>query len=102
MGQLFKFTSGFNARVLVEIKLFTNSKLLSGCGKQLEKYKDAEDTSEDFYVVIDEEIIGKKYKILISEHKNRVEKELAVSKIKFTDGNWSLSASKLKQFVPPK
>jgi len=52
--------------------------------------------------VIDEEIIGKKYKILISEHKNRVEKELAVSKIKFTDGNWSLSASKLKQFVPPK
>jgi len=52
--------------------------------------------------VIDEEIIGKKYKILISEHKNRVEKELAVSKIKVTDGNWSLSASKLKQFVPPK
>ena len=52
--------------------------------------------------MIDEEIIDKKYKILISEHKNRVEKELAVSKIKVKDGNWSLFASKLKQFVPPK
>ena len=91
----FKFSSGFDARVLVEIKLSTNSKLRSGYGKQLEKYKKAEETSEGFYVVIDVGSMGRKHENLIAEHNNRVDKGLPVSTIKLIDGSRRPSASTL-------
>jgi hypothetical protein len=91
----FKFSSGFNARVLVEIKLSTNSKLRSGYGRQLEKYKDAEETSLGFYVVIDVGSMGKKYENLIKMHTDRVNRGLPVSEIKLIDGNRRPSASTL-------
>ena len=91
----FKFSSGFDVKALVEIKLSTNSKLRSGYGKQLEKYKEAEETSEGFYVVIDVGSMGKKYENLIAEHNNRVNKGLPVSTIKLIDGNRRPSASNL-------
>lgn len=91
----FKFSSGFDVKALVEIKLSTNSKLRSGYGKQLEKYKEAEETSEGFYVVIDVGSMGKKYENLIAEHNNRVNKGLPVFTIKLIDGNRRPSASNL-------
>jgi len=91
----FKFSSRFDARVLVEIKLSTNSKLRSGYEKQLEKYKAAEETAEGFYVVIDVGNMGKKYDNLIAAHTNRVDNGSTVSTIKLIDGSRRPSASTL-------
>src|SRR6202008_2938636 len=49
----FKMSSGFTGRVLVEIKLSTNPKVVAGYAKQLETYKEAEETTRGFYVMID-------------------------------------------------
>ena len=40
----FKVSSGFSGRVLVEIKLSTNGKVVKGYTRQLETYKGAEET----------------------------------------------------------
>lgn len=48
----FKFSKGFDQRVLVELKLSTNKKLVSGYTKQLEIYKKAADSTSAFYVVL--------------------------------------------------
>jgi hypothetical protein len=49
----FKFSNGFDAKVLVELKLTSNSQLLHGFEKQLEAYQQAEGTLVSFYLVID-------------------------------------------------
>lgn len=49
----FKFSVGFSRRVLVEIKLSTNRKVVQGFTTQLEVYKAAEETVSAYYVVID-------------------------------------------------
>jgi hypothetical protein len=41
----FKVSFGFRGRVLVEIKLSTNTKLVAGYSRQLEAYKGAEETT---------------------------------------------------------
>jgi len=48
----FKFSSGYTARVLVEIKLSSNRKLLPGFQKQLPAYQESENTKRSVYVVI--------------------------------------------------
>ena len=91
----FKFSFGFNTKVLVEIKLSTNSKLKSGYGNQLEKYKAAEETCEGFYVVIDVGGMGNKFKSLMNTHKARVREGKPISTIKLIDGERKPSASNL-------
>ncbi|NJB68972.1 hypothetical protein GGQ74_002666 [Desulfobaculum xiamenense] len=49
----FKFSKGHGNRVVVEIKLSTNSKVVTGLTNQLEAYRTAEDAKAAFYVVID-------------------------------------------------
>jgi len=49
----FKMSRGYSGRVLVEIKLTTNSRLLHGLKKQLPTYQAAESTHQSFYVVLD-------------------------------------------------
>lgn len=49
----FKMSNGANVKVLSELKRSTNSKLVAGYTKQLESYKDAEGTTQAFYIVID-------------------------------------------------
>lgn len=56
----FKVSRGFAGRVLVEIKLSRNGKLINGYTKQLEAYKVAEETMQGFYVVVDVGQMGNK------------------------------------------
>jgi hypothetical protein len=62
----FKMSIGFSGRVLVEIKLSTNSKILSGYSKQLEAYKKAEQALIGYYVVIDVGGMGRKDRQLLA------------------------------------
>lgn len=56
----FKVSKGMNSRVLVEIKLSTNTKLKQGLEKQLKVYQEAELPVECFYVVINVGKLAKK------------------------------------------
>ena len=49
----FKVSSGYEGRVLVELKRSNNPNLEHGYDKQLKRYKQAEQTSDAFYVIID-------------------------------------------------
>jgi len=48
----FKVSRGYSARVLVEIKLSSNSRLIKGYEKQLKAYEQAEATRSSYYVVV--------------------------------------------------
>lgn len=89
----FKFSSGFNNRVLVEIKLSTNS-LLHGYQKQLEIYKAAEDTDHGIYLVIDVGGLGQKYAEVQRVRREAIDRGEKTSKIFLIDGNRKASASK--------
>lgn len=95
-GQIdFKFSTGYDSRVLIEIKLSDNPKLVAGYQKQLEAYKSAERTLKGIYVVIDVGGIGKKDQALYMLKNKQVDKKLPVSEIYFVDGIVKESASKL-------
>jgi hypothetical protein len=49
----FKFSSGYDGRVLVEVKMSDNGKLLHGYSVQLETYKTGQRTSEAIFLVVD-------------------------------------------------
>jgi hypothetical protein len=53
-------SAGFQDRVLVEIKLSTNAKIVAGYTRQLETYERAEATTRGFYVVINVGACGKR------------------------------------------
>lgn len=91
----FKFSSGYRGRVLVEIKLSRNPKLLAGYEKQLEAYKGAEQTTRAVYVVIDLGNLGKKDEQLLSIKNARAKQGLPASDIEIIDGARQKSASKL-------
>lgn len=79
----FKFSTGASRRVLVELKLSTNTKLVSGHETQLEVYKASEQTMKAWYLVIDVGKMGKKLKKLeeirnVARTQGRVLSELAV------------------------
>jgi hypothetical protein len=96
-GQIdFKISQGFNARVLVEIKLSTNGKSVSGYKAQLETYKESEQTMRAFYVVIDVGRMGKKDERLIKIRNEALSKKEPLSELVFIDGLVKESASKRK------
>lgn len=91
----FKFSSGQQAKVLVEIKLSRNPRLVSGYTKQLEAYKTAEKTTEAIYLVID---VGSKKdweKSLVKKKNDAARAGRRVSDIEFVDGRRRPPASKL-------
>lgn len=49
----FVVSRGFHARIAVELKLSTNSRLLHGYTKQLETYKESQGTEEGLFVIVD-------------------------------------------------
>ncbi|MEQ3495827.1 hypothetical protein [Vibrio sp. SSH13-20] len=85
----FKFSSGFHSKVLVEVKLSTNSKLVHGYEKQLEVYKKAEGTECGVLLIIDVGGIGRKY-----EKVTQLKEKCFLSDIWYVDANRKLSASK--------
>jgi hypothetical protein len=56
----FKISSGFSARLLVELKLSTNTRLVHGYKTQVELYKLAEETTNAIYLIVDVGGIGEK------------------------------------------
>jgi hypothetical protein len=91
----FKVSLGFTGRVLVEIKLSTNSKLVKGYTRQLETYKLAEETVKGYYVVVDVGQMGNKAKDLINTKNAAAARREVTSPIIFVDGSRRVSASKL-------
>lgn len=88
----FKFSCGFDAKLLVEIKLSTN-KILRGYEKQLELYKKAEGTDAAMYLIIDVGGLGGKLSKLEDSRKEFLESNATASEIFYVDGNRKLSAS---------
>lgn len=88
----FKFSSGYNIRILVETKLSTN-KLVSGYSTQLEIYKNSQTPVYAVYLVIDIGGMRDKAKKLL-EIKNSLTTSKNLSNIIFVDGKRQLSASK--------
>jgi hypothetical protein len=91
----FKVSLGFTGRVLVEIKLSTNSKVVKGYTRQLETYKKAEETQKGYYVVVDVGEMGEKAEALLAAKNEAAAKGEPVSEIIFVDGIRKPSASKL-------
>ena len=91
----FKLSSGYDGRVLVEVKLSTNPKVLAGYEKQLQTYKDAEETTYGFYVVIDVGHMGRKAERLLALKNRAAKVGRPTSEIVLIDGKRRPSASKL-------
>jgi len=91
----FKVSLGFTGRVLVEIKLSTNGKLVPGYTRQLATYKTAEETQRGYYVVVDVGKMGNKDKALLATKNGAASKGETTSPIIFVDGIRRPSASKL-------
>lgn len=96
-GQIdFKLSTGFKSRVLVEIKLSTNNKLVQGYETQIETYKTSQQTMRAFYVVIDVGSLGKKAERLIGIRNAALAKGHPLSDLVVVDGTIKASASKRK------
>jgi hypothetical protein len=91
----FKFSHGYDIRILVEVKLSTNSKVIHGYEKQLESYKQAESPLHAIYLVVDVGGMGKKEEKLRAMKRERAAQHLPVSDIVIVDGKPKPSASKL-------
>jgi len=91
----FKVSAGFTGRVLVEIKLSTNGKVVKGYNRQLETYKSAEETLKGYYVIVDVGQMGEKGKNVLALKNEAVAKGEVASPVIFIDGIRRQSASKL-------
>ena len=92
----FKFSKGFEARVLVEIKLSTNQATVSGFTKQLDVYKKSQQTTRAIYLVIDVGKMGNKERDLIATKNRLMKQKKPVSDLEFVDGTLKPTASKRK------
>lgn len=89
----FKFSRGYDARVLVEIKR-SGGAVRHGYEKQLEIYKDAARTSYGIYVVMDFGDLGEKLKQIHAIQRSRLERGEPASQIVVIDATKKESASK--------
>jgi hypothetical protein len=89
----FKVSAGFAARVLVETKLSTNSKLVAGYERQLGAYRDAEETTYATYLVVDVGRMGRKGQDLERLKREQELRGERVSEIVVVDGTRKASAS---------
>lgn len=92
----FKFACSYETRVLVEVKLSTNTSLITGYTNQLEIYKKAEKTTRAIYLVIDVGNLGDKDKRLLELKNDAIKNKSPASDIVFVDGTQKESASKRK------
>lgn len=89
----FKVSQGFEQKVLVEVKLSSNGKLLHGYEKQLEIYKSGDDTDRAFFVIVDIGYIGEKYQKVQQARIAAVNEGMRASKIIHIDAQQKESAS---------
>ncbi|WP_417470445.1 hypothetical protein [Maricaulis sp.] len=89
----FKFSTG-TKKILVELKLSTNPKVVPGYQKQMDAYEAAEDSQIGHYVVLDVGKMGKKAEQLL-EFKNEHPSYAKIRDIHFIDATLKDSASRL-------
>lgn len=91
----FKIAAGATAKVLVEIKLSSNSKVIDGYTKQLQAYRSAERATKAVYLVIDVGGMGTKDERLEALRKRAAADGQEPSELAFVDGGRRRSASRL-------
>lgn len=89
----FKMSSGYDARVVVEIKLSDNRRLRHGYERQLERYKGAEKTTVGFYIVLEISDLGDRGDQLLVIKQAALKEKVFASEIYFVDGTPQESAS---------
>ena len=91
----FKFSNGYECKIVVEIKLSRNPNLIDGYTEQLESYKHAETTFHGLYLVV--EVTNIKYKKeQLEKIKEKMSATQAVSDIVYINAKNRPSASKRK------
>ena len=94
----FKFSKGYESRVVVEVKLSSNTQYKHGYEKQLEIYKEAESTDTGYFLFIDidndDEKFNKKLHKINKIYNEQIAQNRKASKIYVVDGNKKKSASK--------
>ncbi len=91
----FKFSDGYRARVLVEMKR-DSSTVERGYESQLEIYKDASQTNYGIFVVMDYGNLGDKLRQIQKIQRERIEAGEQASEILVMDATKKISASKRK------
>ena len=89
----FKFSAGFDSRVVVELKR-SNGSVKHGYEKQLEFYKTASQTDAGIFVVMKYGDLGVKKRQIEDIRDSRLARGLAVSDIVYIDATKKLSSSK--------
>jgi hypothetical protein len=90
----FKFSAGYDIKILVEVKLSTNTNLVPGYTRQLETYKTSERPVQAYYLVIDVGGMGRKDHALLEIRSRLSEGTMPVSEIVFVRGQRRPSASR--------
>jgi hypothetical protein len=90
----FKVSSGFAAKVVVEIKLSTNPDVVHGYEKQLEIYKKADDTDRGVFLLVDVGKMGRKHDKVQQLRIKFLEEFGRASEIVYVNGLPKASASK--------
>jgi hypothetical protein len=91
----FKLSNGMSSRVLVEIKLSTNNKLVQGYARQLAAYERAEVPIESYYVVLDVGSLAEKHERILALRNEKVSAGVRAPRLLVIDGSPKQSASKL-------
>jgi len=90
----FKISSSYKNRVLVELKLSSNSKVVDGYAKQLLAYRKAESTTRASYLVADVGGMGNKDKRLLKAKNDARKRGEPASVLEFVNAKRQKSASK--------
>jgi len=90
----FKFSYGYQARVLVEIKLTSSRRVIHGFNKQLPAYQDSEGTQRSFYVVLKTTKIDGQVKTLLRLQNQAIKGKKRVPNVIVINAWPQISASK--------
>lgn len=91
----FKFSTGYDSKVLVEIKFSDHNYVVSGYKNQLEIYKSAEKTDKGFYLVLDVGNMGSKAEQILDIKNQFVIENGIASELIVVDCEVKPSASKV-------
>ncbi len=84
-------------KVLVEVKLTTNKRLVHGYEIQLVEYQKSERTDDSFYLVIDNGGSEKQIERLLNLHNEYLQKNIKMHELILINGKLKASASKYGQ-----
>ena len=91
----FKFSIGYTMRVIVEVKLTTNNKLIHGFERQIKEYQKAEKNAHAIYLVIENGGSEKMIEKLVQIHNKQQQSKKNNCELIIIDGSIKPSASKI-------